>query len=455
MLDALPLYSPAAPSPIDWADRIAFISLVREPVSDAAHRLTATVANQTEPFLARNRPLGKSGRKTHRRTTGTVLAGLLRTGLRGDAVRAQAGKAGAQWQGSPVGRQAFWQRADAMERAGLVISTPGVAYFNGGMITGKASALKCTLALLQLAADHGLIAERFAADWPMTKAAQEERAFITNEDLIGFLAVPEVGREARPGCLPPPDQLQRVEVLRQQVERFNAHLSKATVLGCVPPVLRRAFFADLRLGGRFYAVGAETFQQMRRTDRHLLRINGQAVAEVDLSAAALSIFLAVTGQPLPLDPYAHGPLAACNRDAVKQWVTQSMNMGRPARRWAEKTSAAVRKVAINGVSAAALAAYPGLAAPVSAVPADVLDRVPFDRGGWALGQWITSLEAEVMAAALDRLMAQGVTALPLHDAVLVPERDATAAQEALERAFKELLGTRPRVKVKCPVSLTL
>ena len=167
----------------------------------------------------------------------------------------------------------------------------------------------------------------------MTKAAQEERAFISNEDLIGFLAVPEAGSEARSGCLPPPDQLQRVEVLRRQVERLNAHLSKATVLGCVPPVLRRAFFADLRLGGRFYAVGPETFQQMRRKDRHLLRINGQAVAEVDLSAAALSIFLAVTGQPptSPLRPRATGNLQPRRGQAlghtVAQFVLSSETLG--------------------------------------------------------------------------------------------------------------------------------
>ena len=54
-------------------------------------------------------------------------------------------------------RVSFWRRVDAMQRAGLVISTPGVAYLNGGMITGKASGLKCTPALLQLAADHRLI----------------------------------------------------------------------------------------------------------------------------------------------------------------------------------------------------------------------------------------------------------------------------------------------------------
>ena len=118
-------------------------------------------------------------------------------------------------------------------------------------------------------------------------------------------------------------------------------------------------------------------------------------------------------------------------------------------------SAAVRKVGINSISVAALAAYPRLAEPVSAVPADILDQVPFDRGGWALGQWITSLEAEVMAAALDQIIVKAMTALPLHDAVLVLGRDATVAQEALEEAFKELLGTRPRVKIKCVVPLTL
>ena len=447
MPDALLPTSPP-PDAINWSEHVGFISLVREPGTDAARNLTADVAARSEPFLARARPLGPAGRATHQQITGTVLAGLLRAGFKGTPVRAQRGKAGAQWQDAPVGYDAFWQRADAMGRAGLIGSKLGVSFWSSGTVTGKATALWCAPALVQLAAERGLSAETFTTDWPLTARAQEQRPIIVSGDLIGCCEVPAAGSETRTVCAVRPDQRDTAEAMRQQVERLNAHLATVTVRGCVPPVLRRQFFSDLRLGGRFFAVGSETFQGVRRADRHLLRIEGQRVTEVDLAAAALSIFLAATGQPIPADPYAHGPLASCDRDAVKQWFNQSLNIGRPAKGWGKRTDDAVRAVPIKSIIAASLTAYPGLADPTTAMPADLLDNVPFDRRGWALGQWVTGLEASVMAAALEALMADGVVALPLHDAVLVPERDVEAAAVALSTAFECLLGAAPRIRTK-------
>ena len=49
---------------------------------------------------------------------------------------------------------------------------------------------------------------------------------------------------------------------------------------------------------------------------------------------------------------------------------------------------------------------------------------------------------------MDRLAAEGVTAIPLHDALIVPASGAEAAKRALEEAFVEQLGARPRVVVK-------
>lgn len=46
---------------------------------------------------------------------------------------------------------------------------------------------------------------------------------------------------------------------------------------------------------------------------------------------------------------------------------------------------------------------------------------------------------------MDHLAAQGVTAIPLHDALIVPASAAEVAKQALEEAFTVQLGVRPRI----------
>ena len=230
---------------------------------------------------------------------------------------------------------------------------------------------------------------------------------------------------------------------------------RAAVRGCTPPVLRRQFFADMRLGGRFYAVGPEAYQNVKTKDRHILRLDGSPVVEVDLRASALSILLALTGRPIPEDPYAVGPLAACEREAVKAWFVQTLNSGRPAVRWSDRHAPSVQRVPIRAIAATALAAYPEVASAPSLLPADLAQRVPMDRHGWALGQWLVGIEAEVMQAALERLAGRGVVALPIHDALLCREEDAQEACKSLVEAFQHRLGAEPRVRIKTASSESL
>ncbi|WP_428377238.1 hypothetical protein [Lichenicoccus sp.] len=260
--------------------------------------------------------------------------------------------------------------------------------------------------------------------------------------------MPAAESELRTPCEFPPEQHEQVTFTRQQIECFNAHLASFEVTGCVPPVLRRRFFADLRLGGRFVAVGGETFHSRRKEARQFMRIDGQPVAEVALSAALLSVFLSVAGRPIPFDPYQAGALAQQPREAAKAFLNQSLNSGRPMRQWARDTDDAVRRVALRDARSAALSAYPMLGEPIALLPDDIRQLAPIGREGWVLGQWLTGFESTVMAGTLEALMTQGVAALPLHDAVLVPQCHIDAAARALISSFESLLGETPRIKVK-------
>lgn len=51
------------------------------------------------------------------------------------------------------------------------------------------------------------------------------------------------------------------------------------------------------------------------------------------------------------------------------------------------------------------------------------------------------IESDILVASLLSLMKRGITALPLHDAVLVPERHAEVAKATLQRESKRRIGT--------------
>ena len=73
-------------------------------------------------------------------------------------------------------------------------------------------------------------------------------------------------------------------------------------------------------GGRLYAVGADSYQLLKKAERLQMKIDGKPVAEIDINASFLRIFHSLINQPLPDrdDPYTVDGLP---RDVVKAWVT--------------------------------------------------------------------------------------------------------------------------------------
>jgi hypothetical protein len=139
------------------------------------------------------------------------------------------------------------------------------------------------------------------------------------------------------------------------VERFNEFWAKHTIDGTMTartrrdgttytgPIIQRGFRRDFNLcdgpvseyewnlGGRIYSLGEASYQRARREDRIKMKIDGQNVVEVDVSAAQLSALL---GPKRPDgDLYRRGRLAQVPRPIVKTWVTVSIGDGSPLLRW--------------------------------------------------------------------------------------------------------------------------
>jgi hypothetical protein len=206
--------------------------------------------------------------------------------------------------------------------------------------------------------------------------------------------------------------------------------------------------SDLRLGGRLYAVGGQNFQNLPREDRRLIRVGGARVVEVDIHGTFLTLLLGLCGmRELPTgDLY---DAVGLPRAVTKVWMVRTFATGKPAGRWGHDTPPEVQafNVKPSEVRVAALRTYPPLANLDAILPADSQSRLPQERHGWAVGQFLTNLESRVMDSALGYVEARGVVGLPMHDAIIVPENGARDAANGLRDDCWAVAHIEPRVRV--------
>jgi hypothetical protein len=355
-----------------------------------------------------------------------------------------------------IGNRAFWGLVDALREAGFVsyregTKGSGIEWEPGEVSYGRASGgqptkLWAASQLLALAERHGVTADTTTADWPISRRAETERIKVPPERLVvcrtlnGNVCV-DLSRQ----------QAAAAEVMREDVAALNESVAKADIRGCRAPAFRRCFRHNLRFGGRFYAIGVGNFQQMSEAERERITINGEAVREVDIHACNLTIFLALTGtRELPDGDLYEGltlpdgaPIA---RDAVKNWVVQTYGSGKLVSRWADRTPEAARRVRASIIRDAALRTYPALADLSAVLPPDLRASLPREAHRWAVGQYLVNQESRIVQGALGYVRHFGVLALPMHDALIVPESAAKLAREGLDGAFFVFLKIHPKFK---------
>lgn len=254
--------------------------------------------------------------------------------------------------------------------------------------------------------------------------------------------------------------------LRSEVEELNAFIQEVKIDGVEGIELTgwtRIFnqgdqsdFAWDR-GGRLYArPGNANYQSLPSSQRGQLRINGEAVVEIDIRASHLSLVYALKGQSLAShvrvfdergfstegDPYQVGDLP---RAVVKTWVTITLGKGEPPRRWSPMAVQDLREqqgLDLTGYRAAD-------------VGSAVLDRHPvlrdLTRITWAKLQFI---ESQAIVATMLRLKRDhGIPALPVHDSLIIPQSAYHVADLLLHDELKEVAGQHPLpFKTSVPLS---
>ncbi|MFT8769545.1 MAG: hypothetical protein ABF810_08080 [Gluconobacter cerinus] len=179
-------------------------------------------------------------------------------------------------------------------------------------------------------------------------------------------------------------------------------------------------------------------------------MNGEAVAELDLSASYLSIALALLGSPAPEgDPYALPGLEETYRDAIKHWFVLFWQSGKAPQKWPQKTPSAIwESIKPQEITGPAFARYPALKDVENILPEALRASIPKPLQNWAVGQYLTGVEASIMRQAMSSILEAGGIVLPMHDGLIVSRSCVEITCKSLENACTARVGRKIRIVVE-------
>jgi hypothetical protein len=400
-------------------------------------------------------PLPEGKKRGHRRAdqraslvvaTGALVADLLRqTNPKGQAGWVWRQLGNNTFKDTPFGAELFRALITGMKGTELIQVAPHENRFKAidwgdGQITtyntGTATRFRATPALLEIVQGHGI-------------AVTATRPHFRRPPPIRNLSLKATtewhrGRRYEGESMSVPDN-ETTHALRARVHSINVFLDTVEIAGANLDGLHRGFnmgdhpdFAWNK-GGRLYAHGRSSYQQIKAASRLDILLNGQEVCEIDIRASYLTLLHGLTGTPFHpgQDPYR---VEGRDRDIIKAWITASIGAGRPLERWPDrivKDFADGRRIDLE--------AY----APVAAVADAACSKYPLlhelERVGlsWAdLMFW----ESEAIIATMEGLMEQGIPSLPVHDSLLVPWRATKTTEELLVKNYRKLAKVTPLLK---------
>lgn len=245
--------------------------------------------------------------------------------------------------------------------------------------------------------------------------------------------------------------------LRKEVQTINAHL-RAAPLALLPasrpvdpnalPVdptrrtLRRIFNnGSWKEGGRLFD---GFWMSMPKLERHArLRIGtpqtptGEPIVSLDYGQLFASLAYRQCALPVPDGDLYDIRMDGSHRDGFKALLNALLFARGTMTRWPEDTSSA----------------FP-TGTKLRSVVADIVSHhAPIAHlFGTGIGFRLMNIEAGILISVLLRLFAQGITALPLHDSVIVAQSHEEAARDAMQAAFGEYTG-QARAKLSVEKSL--
>ncbi|WP_247879110.1 hypothetical protein [Brucella sp. 6810] len=230
-------------------------------------------------------------------------------------------------------------------------------------------------------------------------------------------------------------------VLRDQMQRINCWLKTADIeldrtWITAPNVgssdertLRRIFTnGSFTSGGRLYGGFWQTIRANERAGS--VFIDGENVAELDYGQMGLRILYGHAGTDPGQDdlydiPILNIPASGGLRKGIKQVLNAMISASKPLDRFPKGT----RQFFLKGIS-------------ISTVTAAIEDRHAAIRHLFytGFGHRVQFTESQITVDLLLRLMGEGITALQLHDAVLVAKSKADRTETIMLETFKDHVG---------------
>jgi hypothetical protein len=341
-----------------------------------------------------------------------------------------------------VTRKTLIKVVGLLERQGSLTITKGEAVLSASTITP-------TDGLIALIKEAGVSNSDFGN-------REGEEVIILNSSKAGRRHDREVAYDANPSAqrLPYEDSPQII-AYRDEVTALNRSLKDADIefiddmaeplVNARSRTLRR-YFSQLgndRVGawcrnGRLYG---GFWQNLRRSRRANIRIDGEPVSLLDFSSMFVRLAYAHVGTDMPgdedlydLSGFLPGYDGSLHRDGVKKAFNTLLNSGRAGKReildeLPAKTKPQVFREAVS-------ARHPALKG-VLGLPS-----------GKDIGMALMFTESQILLGCLNRLREGGIVALPLHDGILVAQSRTEEAEKAMREASIERIGYVLPVKVK-------
>ena len=229
-------------------------------------------------------------------------------------------------------------------------------------------------------------------------------------------------------------------ILNNQMKKINDFIEKQSIKNAEFYGLVRSFnFINnahyFNCGGRMQAVGNKNFQTLKKEERKKILINGEVVSEVDIKASHLSIFYGILRKQIKNeDPYKVNGL---HRDIVKEWVNISLSNSKYCERWPVNTKIRLLE---KGHDLKKLSAKN--AGKIILETITILKYLKNDTGGWGFLQYAESC---ILVKTIIELNKLNITALPVHDSLIVQQNHTAIAKQTLSDVFFQQFNTRPRL----------
>lgn len=248
-------------------------------------------------------------------------------------------------------------------------------------------------------------------------------------------------RNDKSGALLEYEDTEETEAFRASLRSINNRLEQADI-ECIFATtedrrLKRIFNnGDFQQGGR---LNGGFWQKMGASDRlSSIIIDDDSVVELDYGQMGLMLLYGLAEATPPegdlYDLSAYGIPTSC-RSGIKKVIQAAINSKKPLK----KMPHGARKSFPNGITVGDV---------LKAVSQRHPEVYPYFNAG--IGMKIMRLESDILVDVLLSLKAKGITALPIHDAILVNANYEAAAREVMREEFRRKVGLFPEISTEHP-----